>query len=132
MLIDGRRDEISRFQSKEIESQKIKPLSAETKQVVAKQTHKCQNCGGASYPQDTVCPAKGKECRKCGKPNHFAIVCCSSARSQQNSTTRYRRKKGHKTVHPLNHSESESDDRYLYAVNKTSKAWPYARATVLG
>ena len=37
----------------------------------------CRNCG-FSLPhksQSGECPAKGKECAKCGKPNHFAKVC---------------------------------------------------------
>ena len=34
----------------------------------------CQNCGG-QYPHDTICPAKGKICHYCKKPNHFKTVC---------------------------------------------------------
>ena len=34
----------------------------------------CRNCGG-QYPHDTVCPARGKICNYCKKPNHFKTVC---------------------------------------------------------
>ena len=35
----------------------------------------CGNCGYQSHPPGTTCPAKGKTCDSCGKPNHFASVC---------------------------------------------------------
>ena len=83
MLLDGRRDEISQFQSKEIESQKFERRAEETNQIVAaKSTQKCRNCGRASH-QDTVCPAKGKERNKYGKINHFARFCLSKARAPE-------------------------------------------------
>ena len=36
----------------------------------------CGNCGGR-YPHDGQCPAAGKICNACQKPNHFAAVCRS-------------------------------------------------------
>ena len=35
------------------------------------------NCGG-HYPHDGQCPAAGKTCNLCRKPNHFATVCRST------------------------------------------------------
>jgi len=32
-------------------------------------------CGGKRKPSRNKCPAYGKTCRKCGKPNHFHTVC---------------------------------------------------------
>ncbi|KAK2710384.1 hypothetical protein QYM36_013883, partial [Artemia franciscana] len=37
----------------------------------------CYFCGG-SYSTNHACPAKGKICTQCKKPNHFARVCCSN------------------------------------------------------
>ena len=37
---------------------------------------KCYTCGG-SYPHVNECPASGKECPKCHKIGHFAVVCKS-------------------------------------------------------
>ncbi|XP_071848847.1 uncharacterized protein [Apostichopus japonicus] len=37
---------------------------------------KCRNCGGV-YPHTGECPAKGKDCYKCGKANHYAKYCRS-------------------------------------------------------
>jgi len=67
MLLDGRRDEISKFQSAEIEGkEQMSKLSTKPKS--------CQNCGGPT-PRLNACPAKGKECHNCGKMNHFAKFC---------------------------------------------------------
>ena len=64
MLLDGRRDEISKFQSKEIEG---KPgYREETNQVTTK-SRKCRNCG-SSHSHTSLCPAKGKECHYCENP----------------------------------------------------------------
>ena len=41
----------------------------------------CRNCGG-QYPHDTICPAKGKICHYCKKPNHFKTVCNKLKRKQ--------------------------------------------------
>ena len=37
----------------------------------------CTNCGH-HHNRGATCPAKGKKCRACGKPNHFERVCRSS------------------------------------------------------
>ena len=37
----------------------------------------CTNCGH-HHNRGATCPAKGKKCRACGKPNHFEPVCRSS------------------------------------------------------
>ena len=40
-------------------------------------SRECYFCGG-SYSPNHACPAKGKTCTKCRKPNHFARVCRSN------------------------------------------------------
>lgn len=37
---------------------------------------KCQNCG-FDHHKDARCPAKGKQCTKCRRWNHFSKVCTS-------------------------------------------------------
>jgi hypothetical protein len=38
----------------------------------------CWNCGSKSPCRPlTACPAQGRKCNKCGKPNHYAQVCRS-------------------------------------------------------
>ena len=76
MLIDGRRDESSSYQAKDIESKE--ETRETTHRFIAKQSNQapknCGNCGG-KFPHKGPCPAKGKTCRNCDKPNHFAVVC---------------------------------------------------------
>ena len=63
MLIEGRRDEQSTYQAKQIESKE--PSDGETKKLEqqsrASSGVTCKNCGRA-YPHEGVCPAKGKKC----------------------------------------------------------------------
>ncbi|XP_035679930.1 uncharacterized protein K02A2.6-like [Branchiostoma floridae] len=47
-------------------------------------TNACGRCGKGHNTADK-CPANGKECRKCGKKNHFAAVCRSKSVSEVRS-----------------------------------------------
>ena len=91
---------------------------------------KCRNCGGL-YPHTNHCPAKGKQCKKCGKQNHFAKVCRSKPEQKEHPPAsqgnRYKHK-FKKPVKPLRNIEhekydtesSDSDENYLYAVTNTT------------
>ena len=51
---------------------------------------KCGNCGRAKHQSKDQCPAQGKTCNKCQKPNHFSNVCRSDLAkppTQQTSNT---------------------------------------------
>jgi hypothetical protein len=74
ILLDGRRAEQSEYQARHIESKEPSTDGLHKIQHTPKRTTTCRNCGGI-YPHEGQCPAKGKECRKCGKCNHFAKVC---------------------------------------------------------
>ena len=74
MLIEGRRDEQSKYQARDIES---KDAPAVMNKVTTRKTSKSRACGG-SYPHQNECPAKGKQCHSCGKSNHFEKVCQTS------------------------------------------------------
>ena len=67
MLLEGRRNEQSKYQAQQIES-KVEPTVGETNKL--EQGNKCRNCG-REYPHSSACPAKGKTCNKCGKQNHL-------------------------------------------------------------
>lgn len=60
----------------------------------------CDRCGGLHTTKDGTCPAKGKQCMKCKKLNHFAKVCKSK---QHTHTNTY----GRKTIHTV---EEDTDD----------------------
>ena len=79
MLIEGRRDEQSTFQTKEIESKETKDgeknrLAQQHGNNISNYKSTCKNCG-REFPHKGACPARGKTCNNCGKPNHFATVC---------------------------------------------------------
>ena len=92
----------------------------------------CRNCGGR-YPHRGDCPAKGKDCNVCGKPNHFAKVCRSNQRKSaqdrkvrhdHNKDTTYGQQKSTRRVNRVTASEcgtqrdsSSSDDQYVFSVN---------------
>ena len=65
MLLDGWRDEISKFQSAEIEGkEKMSKLSTKPQN--------CQNFGSPNYYLN-LCPAKGKECHNCREMNRKVV-----------------------------------------------------------
>ena len=125
MLLEGRRDEQSTYQAKDIESKDVK--DAETNIIATQQRQKteqqtCRNCG-RRYPHDGRCTATGKICNNCGKPNHFANECRSTAKKP--ARKHMSKKPKPRTVRPLkqenHHSDSDSDESYLYTVNRAHK-----------
>ena len=128
ILLDGRRAEQSEYQARDIESKKDKTDSI---QKVQRKT--CHYCGG-TYPHKSQCPAKGKECRKCGKLNHFAKV-CRGQKPPASKPSYPRHKRNEKTnknpLNPVQQADSDSDNTedYLYNVN-TNKKSPTVRVTV--
>ena len=135
MLLDGRRDEMSEFQARDIESKDETPITnrvrADTQFKKSNKASKCGNCGGAWHPKDK-CPAQGKTCRKCSKNNHFARVCRSSAQDNQQKPEKPKFRKQN-TVKPLHHSETDSsDEEYVYAVKQKSTGCPTAKVYIGG
>ena len=102
MLLEGRRDEQSTYQAKQIESKES--IVGETNKIEQKPSTSvtCRNCG-RNYPHTGACPAKGKICNNRGKPNHFAAVC----RGKHNQTRASRNQ---------TYKSSNSDDDYLYTM----------------
>ncbi len=132
ILIDGRRDEQSRYQAHDIESKDQTDGSLAPIQL----TRHCYYCGG-SYPHQGVCPAKGKSCRKCGKQNHFPKVCRGKYEREppkRDNTKRHSKKPGKRPINPLKPNESDQSDSntegedYLY--NVRNKKPPQVRVTV--
>ena len=129
-------------------------MHAQTHQIRPRQkkdnfkTKPCRNCGGTFPHKDSPCPAKGRECNLCKKPNHFASVCRSAVKPKQcNSNSRkprktsYRRKPGprHDGIRQLQENESSdtesgADDEYFYAVNSTkpAKEIPHVNVKIQG
>ena len=56
--------------------EEVRRLKQENKKLRSKSSKKpCFRCGKDGCQQGKKCPANGKTCSKCNKPNHFAKVC---------------------------------------------------------
>ena len=68
----------------------------------------CENCGFElpHKSRDNQCPAKGKQCNKCQKYNHFAKVCRSKSTQQQVNVVE-------------DESDTDSDSLLIGTVNET-------------
>ena len=92
-----------------------------------------RNCGGEWPHQNGPCPARGKECRKRLKNNHFARVCRSLRQGRNEGQTQRRDKTNIQplnTSHSNDNSQSEDSDSYCYAV-KNKQCWnPVKKLTI--
>ena len=122
MLIEGRRDEQSAFQTKDIESKETKDGETNRLEQIHRNNNnnsksKCRNCG-REFPHIGTCPARGKTCNNCGKSNHFATVC----RAKQNPVrlprkTTKGKQHAQKNIKTLDTEQnSSSDEEYLYTI----------------
>ena len=73
MLIDGRRDEASNYQEKDIESKEGYAETTNRLETISKKT--CHNYGVSGLIQHNAQPKE--TCCKCGSNNHFQAVCRS-------------------------------------------------------
>ena len=122
ILVDGRREEQSSYQARNIES-KDSPRD-NLNEMNSKQ--QCHFCGGPYPHGNTPCPAKGKLCRKCGKANHFSKVCRSKPQKQnpKNKRKNQEQRQSKRPINPLQPTDSESElssEDYMYTVkNRTT------------
>ena len=72
----------------------------------------CGNCGG-TYPHFRACPARGKDCKSCGKIGHFARVCRTKLSSSQHV-----RNVTH--PHPKTPPDSDSEPKYAFTIANLS------------
>ena len=134
MLLDGRREEMSSFQTREIESNENTAAVVHPFKSVNKEGKKCYTCGG-DYPHKGECPAKGKQCGSCGKQGHFAVVCKSKGDKIDRRNKGGRSHRKHKPrIRPLKHTEysSSSEDEYMYAISSACPRTPQVWITVAG
>ena len=81
----------------------------------------CRNCGGNHAAKQKSCPAFGKKCLHCGKPNHFKKV-CRSKRDGGRSRTRDRRRRPRRSVETVDSQDPIGQDEDLFVIDAiTSK-----------
>ena len=57
---------------------------------------------------EAIAPHMGKKCSKCGKENHFKVVCKSGTSEYKRDNSKHRPKgKGKKKFHEINEDEGE-------------------------
>ena len=92
-------------------------------EALPKETNKtCKYCGKTHLMQKELCPAYGKFCSKCGKPNHFFTVCMSSkeTRRQRWNQSSDRRRDVKRATNESEADESGSDeDRDTHFIDET-------------
>ena len=79
--------------------------------------NKCRKCGLQWPHKAGPCPAQGKTCKKCGKPNHFARVCFSKSVAPQHTQSQ-----SVCQVTKANLDTSSSEDEYLYVLGNPVNA----------
>ena len=82
----------------------------------------CKYCGKTHPMQKDLCPAYGKFCSKCGKPNHFYTVCMSSEetrRQRWNQSSDSRRDVKGATNESETDESGIDDDRDTHFIDET-------------
>lgn len=101
-----------------------------------------RNCGG-EWLRTSGCPARGKQCKTCGKLNHFARLCRSTQHRQQMTKAQTHKKNSRRvnqieTREPAQHEpaqrelpSSSDEECYAYTVesSKDSKQ-PLTKVTL--
>ncbi|XP_067670000.1 uncharacterized protein [Haliotis asinina] len=84
--------------------------------------NECGNCGGHHEHNKKKCPARGTQCHKCKKWNHFSKVCRSSIQEQRPAG----HTKGKKKIHTIDYaSDSDSDGNlYIDVINGEANEFP--------
>ncbi|KAL5011216.1 hypothetical protein ScPMuIL_011700 [Solemya velum] len=110
-----------------------------------KKSHKCRNCGG-QWPHrggQTKCPARDKQCMKCGQYNHFASVCqtfkgeISNTKRQSDETFLDSTSRSKIEKFCLEHEdeyEEDEDDEYVFTFTNlsTREKLPHFKVKILG
>lgn len=103
------------------------------KQYQSSSSKVCRNCGG-DYPHQDECPAKGRLCNFCKKPNHFERCCRSKAKAQhvrllESQATPQAAATPHHSA-PID-PESDASDDYCFVVRAESISATTPKATVM-
>ena len=56
-------------------SMRYKELSCTVEHLQVQARLSCTKCGNEAHANKNTCPATGRRCLKCGRPNHFAHMC---------------------------------------------------------
>ena len=82
----------------------------------------CYGCGDEGHRVgDPVCPAKGKQCKKCNRYNHFESYCFTQKEEGSERKSDWRSSKGRIQVMERK-DDSDSDDEYLFGLQEGKRS----------
>lgn len=129
-----RANEKATLQNKDIKPESINKIFQKN-QFPSQSKPKCKFCGKSHEFRKELCPAYGKTCRKCQRPNHFAEKCLSKE-SAQKPYANYPSKANKKHGKPVNNIEneentSESADEWIYKIQSSKFSDKEVKCTML-
>ena len=72
-------------------------------------------CCGKSH-QRRNCPAHGHTCRKCGRNNHYEIVCRAKGRTSDSKQNPKQKQKNQKKIYSVEAESSENDLHFIQGI----------------
>ena len=88
-------------------TKQIQRKDARKSEFTRKKKYKCYNCGGSERHKLQDYPAYGRECKTCGKRNHFASVCSSKRSDDVEAVTS-----------ELDYDSDSHDDEYAFSIEE--------------
>ena len=92
--------------------------------------NKCKYCGRNQHPNQQPCPALNQICSKCGKKNHFAVVCRSGTsntasnhynnQQQRNQNYRYQNQQHINNANNYNQQQSSQQQQLQFRTPNTN------------
>ena len=101
------RERKSKAPQKSRSTKQIQRKDASKSEFTRKKKYKCYNCGGSERHKLQDCPAYGRECKTCGKRNHFASVCLSKRSNDVKAVTS-----------ELDYDTDSHDDEYAFSIEE--------------
>ncbi|XP_068726382.1 uncharacterized protein [Montipora capricornis] len=101
------RERKSKSPQKSRSTKQIQRKDASKSEFTRKKKYKCYNCGGSERHKLQDCPAYGRECKTCGKRNHFASVCLSKRSNDVKAVTS-----------ELDYDSDSNDDEYAFSIEE--------------
>ncbi len=128
LLIIGKQFEMCDFQTADIEdnNRTANEVNALRNEQRSKVKSECRNCGGEWPHIRGNCPAKGKECRNCGKLNHFAKSCRSAKQEKRETKLPPQRRN---KIRPVDVTDDDSDSSGTSGSHSPTPSYCYAVET---
>jgi len=92
----------------------------------------CSKCGNEAHANKDTCPATGRRCRKCGRPNHFARMCKGAANDRKDKRANAVEFEQQTNTHRGSQEEEFLEDAFLYQLQEGKSQNPTVAIHVNG